>query len=71
MIKRKKVLEYYTKTEGNVTRKLSIKLIKDIYDSIGSCKKCHYWDKKGTCTLLKIEMSKSDYCSKFKSLSSS
>lgn len=67
MIKRKKVLDYYTKTEESIPKKLSIKLIKDIYDSIGSCKKCHYWDK-GSCTLLKVEMHKNDYCSNFKAL---
>ncbi|RLA68794.1 MAG: hypothetical protein DRG24_09590 [Epsilonproteobacteria bacterium] len=67
MIKRKKVLDYYTKTEENIPKKLSIKLIKNIYDSVGSCKKCQHWDVKGHCTLLKTDMSKNDYCSKFKS----
>lgn len=66
MIKRKNILDYYTKTEENIPRKLSIKLIKDIYDSVGSCKKCYYWDKETHCTLLNMEMGKNDYCSKFK-----
>ena len=69
MIKRKKVLDYYTKTEGTISKKLSIKLVRDIYDSVGSCKRCLYWDKNGICTLLKAEMGKKDYCSRFEPLS--
>ena len=68
MIKRKKVLDYYTKTKGTISKKLSIKLVKDIYDSVGNCKRCRYWDGDGSCTLLNIKMEKKDYCSRFNPL---
>ena len=64
MVKRKEILNYITKTPGDEIHKdLMVKLIKDIYDSVGKCKRCEYYS--GECELMNIEMDKNDYCSKF------
>jgi len=65
MIKRKEILNYVTKTkEEEIPKELFINLVKKVYDSVGKCKRCSFYNNEDKfCNAFESPMKKNDYCS--------
>jgi len=66
MMKRKEVLDYATKTENiDIPKQLFVDLVKRIYNSVGKCKHCEFYDGGNNvsyCSTWDSQVDKKGYC---------